>query len=238
MIIIPGLETYYGGKEASGTPQTIINQIPPHEIYCEPFLGRGSIMRYKKPAPQYNIGCELDRDLVTKWQYAKKPDNYKIHNMCGIDFLEHICCNIIFTDVGRKVYIYCDPPYLIETRKSQRSVYKHEFTMEYHERLLSILVRLPFTVSISCYDNDLYSETLTGWRKIHFSSQTRKGKAIQTLYMNYPEPDKLHDYNYLGKDYRERERIRQKIKRIVEGLNRLPAYERDAILEAIIQHHL
>ena len=227
------IDSYYGGKEASGVPQAIINQIPPHQIYIEPFLGRGTIMRYKKPAPLHNIGSDLNRDLVTKWQYSNTPDNFIIHCQDGISLLEHLCSNTIFIDVGSQVFVYLDPPYLIETRQTPRKVYKHEFSREDHIRLLNIAIKLPFTVAISCYDNSLYQEHLKEWRKITFPSQTRKGTAMETLYMNYPEPCALHDYTYLGKDYRERERIRQKIKRHIEGLKRLPLYECQAIIEAI-----
>jgi hypothetical protein len=51
--------------------------------------------------------------------------------------------------------------------------------------------------------------------------------------MNYPKPNSLHDYSFLGNDFRERERIRKKIFRHVEGLKRLPDHERGAIIEAI-----
>ena len=50
MISLEGYPSYFGGKNGSGVYQTIINQIPKHSVYCELFLGRGTIMRYKKPA--------------------------------------------------------------------------------------------------------------------------------------------------------------------------------------------
>jgi hypothetical protein len=28
-------KTYYGGKEADGTYQKIISEMPPHDVYCE-----------------------------------------------------------------------------------------------------------------------------------------------------------------------------------------------------------
>ena len=34
-------ESYPGGKGSSGTYQNIINQIPEHDVYIEPFLGAG-----------------------------------------------------------------------------------------------------------------------------------------------------------------------------------------------------
>lgn len=235
MISIPGIESYYGGKAGSGVYQTIINHIPPHRIYIAPFLGYDAIMRTKKPAPDYNIGCDLNRELVHKWQRAIHQNNYPfiVHNQCAFQFLEHISSNTIFTDIGHGVFIYLDPPYLIETRKTPRNVYLHEFTRDHHVRLLKLIVTLPFNIALSCYDNELYSSMLPGWRKIHFKAQTRRYTATETLYMNYPEPEALHDYTFLGTDFRERERIRKKIQRHVEGLKRLPVYERSAIIDAI-----
>ena len=51
--------------------------------------------------------------------------------------------------------------------------------------------------------------------------------------MNYPPPQELHDYSFLGADYRERERIKHKIKRWTDRLKSLPPLERAAILEAL-----
>jgi len=43
---------YDGGKGAMGCAQWIINQIPPHRVYIEPFLGGGAVLRLKAPAPE------------------------------------------------------------------------------------------------------------------------------------------------------------------------------------------
>ena len=40
---------------------------------------------------------------------------------------------------------------------------------------------------------------------------TRGGRlATEWVWMNYPEPIALHDYRYLGEDFREREPIKRK----------------------------
>jgi len=235
MFKLPKIETYYGGKSGSGTYQTIINQLPPHKIYIEPFLGMGAIMRYKRLA-EINIGCDLDKHLVySVWQpclFAQCIDVI-VHCKCGMDLLEDISSNAIFTDIGRGVMVYLDPPYLLSSRKSDRPVYKYEFTDKQHIRLLEIVKKLPFNIALSSYNNSLYSNALEGWRKIEFKSQTRHGSATEVLFMNYPEPEALHDYSYLGNDFRERERIRRKILRHVHGLKRLPTHERQAILNAL-----
>lgn len=48
-----------GGKNGDGIWQRIICQIPPHRVYCEPFLGSGAVMRRKRPA-KLSIGIDLD----------------------------------------------------------------------------------------------------------------------------------------------------------------------------------
>ena len=50
---------YPGGKAGDGVYQRLISLMPPHEVYIEPFLGGGAIMRHKRPA-LLNIGIDLD----------------------------------------------------------------------------------------------------------------------------------------------------------------------------------
>ncbi len=57
--------------------------------------------------------------------------------------------------------------------------------------------------------------------------------ATEYLWMNYDAPDRLHDYRYLGDDFRERERIKRKKQRWVARLERMDGLERKAILWAI-----
>lgn len=56
------------------------------------------------------------------------------------------------------------------------------------------------------------------------------GKRQEYLWMNYPEPDSLHDYTYLGDNKRHRERVARKVRTWAAGIARLPRLERQAIL--------
>lgn len=53
------------------------------------------------------------------------------------------------------------------------------------------------------------------------------------LWYNFATPVELHDYRYLGDNFRERERIKRKKTRWTARLARMPALERQALLAAI-----
>ena len=63
---------------------------------------------------------------------------------------------------------------------------------------------------------------------------TRGGRlATEWVWMNYADPVALHDYRYLGEDFRERERIKRKTQRWVNRLQTMPLLERRALLAAL-----
>lgn len=135
---------------------------------------------------------------------------------------------------GRE-FVYADPPYLMETRRSQRQLYLFEWgKREQHIALLNRLKQLPCHVAISGYASELYNDLLGGWYTFTFSARTRGGPvATEWLWMNYPQPTALHDYSFLGDNFRQRERIKRKKQRWVNRLNRMNALERQALLWAI-----
>jgi len=53
--------------------------------------------------------------------------------------------------------------------------------------------------------------------------------------MNFAEPLELHDYQYLGENFRERERIKRKTNRWRNRLETMDTLERHAIMNAISQ---
>lgn len=68
--------------------------------------------------------------------------------------------------------IYCDPPYLPETRTRQKKkrppgylAYEHELTRQGHIRLLAALKRCRGMVVLSGYPSELYDARLKGWAR-------------------------------------------------------------------------
>lgn len=231
--------TYPGGKNGSGVYQKIINQIPPHEVYIEPFLGHGAVMLRKKPA-HVNIGIDSDDHVVTHWRDLIAANNdggspvfgsYSVVNGDAISYLRKLRCE-------RSWFVYADPPYLMETRSSKRRLYNKEFgTIEQHMELLTVLRSLPCMVAISGYQSSLYTKMLTGWRTVNYKTVNRAGNIVtEWLWMNYPEPLELHDYQYIGKNFRERERLKRIKTRWLARLERMDRLERYMLLSSIAEY--
>lgn len=223
--------SYPGGKGASGVVQTIINQQPPHDSYIEPFLGGGAIIRAKLPA-RHNEALDLDPDPLDAFNdRARFPyPRFQFHNACGLSFLAETQLQW-----GSRDLVYCDPPYPLSARcRRNRRLYRYEMNDHDHRSLLILVRSLRCMVQISSYWNPLYAQMLEGWRLIRFQAMTRGGLKEECLWMNYPEPVVLHDYRFLGVDYRERERIRRKTARWTARIAALPKLERLALLSAMI----
>jgi DNA adenine methylase len=58
--------------------------------------------------------------------------------------------------------------------------------------------------------------------------------ADELLWCNFPEPVELHDYRYLGRDFRERERIARRRRRWLARLAKMPVLERQALVSALL----
>lgn len=69
---------YYGGK--AGLARRLVDLLPPHRVYMEPFFGGGAVLFAKRPGP-FEIVNDLDGNVVTFFQVLRdRPDE-----------LEHVC---------------------------------------------------------------------------------------------------------------------------------------------------
>ena len=89
-----------------------------------------------------------------------------------------------------KCLIYCDPPYLLRTRKGKQ--YNIEMSDKEHEELLQLLLESKSKVIISGYESDLYNDALKNWRKKTTYSLTQSmRKAKEVIWMNYDSNKQL-----------------------------------------------
>ena len=86
----PGPASYPGGKNGAGVKQCIINQIPPHDVYIEPFGGGGAILFNKLPA-QRNIVVEKTAAVAAGLcdGIRRRDLRAEVFNCCGLEYLKH-----------------------------------------------------------------------------------------------------------------------------------------------------
>jgi hypothetical protein len=97
-------------------------------------------------------------------------------------------------------------------------------------------LREPCMVALSGYWSSLYASMLQDWRSISYMVGVQGGQAREEwLWMNYPEPAALHDYRYLGENFREREKITRQKRRWRARLLRMSSLQRYALLSSIAE---
>jgi hypothetical protein len=128
-----------------------------------------------------------------------------------------------------------------------------------HRRLLRVLQDLnalpdPPMLMISGYDSELYREMLTpglgtrlvcvmdglggapNWHHTQFQAMTRGGKqATEHLWFNFAPPQVLHDYRYMGTNFRDRERMKRRQAHWLNRLKKMPEAEKQALLSAMAE---
>lgn len=212
---------YFGSKATSGLCQPIIAVMPPHDTYIESHLGGGAIMKRKLPALR-NIGIDRNQRALEQFQCA-----YPVE-------LVHGCAHRFLADYayqGREL-VYCDPPYLQETRTSSRR-YRFDYEDEDHLELLKLLKRLPCHVMLSGYPSALYDEWLTGWQSLELQVMNHAGVRTEKVWFNFT-PDRVHWARYAGKNHTDRQRIKRKAESWGRRYRALPPGERQAVLAALM----
>ncbi len=87
---------------------------------------------------------------------------------------------------------------------------------------------------ISGYKSELYMSMLEEWQYFEFQTMSRGGVRTESLWTSFnPDEYVKHDYNYVGSDYTDRQRIKRKIDRWVKKINSLEFDERQALLQAL-----
>lgn len=140
-------QRYPGGKGGAGVWQAIVNQMPPHDCYVEGCLGRGAVLRNKRPA-EASVGIEADGDVLrAHWtgydaagalRLVEGDVKAWLRDAFGLGVVPGLsrcgCCGARWESdpatlvdaagsaracavCGRTVMVYVDPPYLRSTRK-------------------------------------------------------------------------------------------------------------------------
>lgn len=117
--------------------------------------------------------CNLPEKIMLA---AERLRGVQIENRPAVDVIKRYN--------NSKVLIYCDPPYLLETRHGKQ--YRKEMTEDEHIELLNMLLIHKGPVLISGYDSKLYSSLLKNWHKEETTSYSQVcSKKQEILWMNF-----------------------------------------------------
>jgi DNA adenine methylase len=160
--------SYFGSKATSGLCQPIIAMMPPHDTFIETHLGVGAIMK-RKPAALHNIGIDRNPRALANFQC-----DYPVP-------LVHGCAHRFLAEQDYRggELIYCDPPYLLQTRSSARR-YRFDYQEPDHIEPLELLKGLACNVMLSGYPSRLYEDLLQGWNSLQLQVMNL-GQTIQAL---------------------------------------------------------
>ncbi len=224
---------YFGSKAGAGVWQTILNNIPPHATFIEAFAGSGVVTQRKRPAGSTIV---IDSDAAAAaFLTARFGDTAGVTVICGdaVAWLEKHRGGF-----NERTVIYCDPPYLFDTRSGgRRKRYPSEMGDPWlHAELLAVLSRITtqnVPVLLSGYRSKLYDERLAHWRRVDYRCMSRGGPREESLWCNFDAPAELHEYTVAGENFRERERLKRKKARWLAKLEKMPDIDRAVLLAAI-----
>lgn len=114
---------------------------------------------------------------------SNRLKNVLLFNKNAIDIIKS------FDD--QNTLLYCDPPYLKETRVSPDAYGEYEMTDEQHEELYKTIRKFKGKVIISGYLSELYKDLYSEWKcykyKIpnHSSQQKKKPIKVECIWTNF-----------------------------------------------------
>lgn len=221
-----------GSKNASGMIPFLCNNIPYHNCYIELFARSAQLYYHKKPA-EFNYLNDIDSNIYRILKddiVCSGRKSTVVANMCAVRFISEYGC--LF---GKDSFAFMDPPYLLDTRAG-REYYEFEMTTQDHIKLLSTVQALDCYVMIAHPECQLYDSWLQfpAWRKVMFETCYHGKPYTECFYLNYSPPSLLHQYDYLGVDNIDRQRVKRKVQRLQSKVTALPAYEIHALLEGLV----
>lgn len=127
---------------------------------------------------------------VNAWKNAVKDLPILADRLREVHIFNRPAVEIIRAFNNKNTLVYCDPPYLIETRTA-KIVYSSEMTTDDHIELGRLLNQFQGKALISGYPSPLYNRLYSNWncvkKKIanHSSQQKTKEKKTECLWKNF-----------------------------------------------------
>lgn len=225
------LSNYPGAKTNSGIIPFLVNEIPYHERYFELFAGSAQLFRHKRRARTNHLNDVNPLVIAELFStFGHELETVRYSSLPLLELLQYY----LFT---RKDFLYLDPPYPASARRSGAVIYDHEMmTDEVHVKFLTPVLAMDANIMISTRPNELYDRMLKDWRRAEFETMGHRGKVTEVIFMNYPKPSILHQYDMLGGDCWERQATGRMATRFADKLRRVDDYTRHIMIQELVKN--
>lgn len=123
-----------------------------------------------------NDWCNIPEKIM---QAAERLRGVQIDNRPAVELIKRFNY--------KNVLIYCDPPYMLETRHGKQ--YRCEMNYDGHEELLDTLLQHKGFVAISGYETSLYCKKLSEWNRYETVSYSQTcSKKKEVIWLNFEPP--------------------------------------------------
>lgn len=149
------------------------------------FAGKGESWSYTTKRSRGGMAGD-----VNAWWTAIDCLPQVIDRLRRVQFLCQPAFDVIPRFDHEEALIYCDPPYLHETRcQHSTNVYHKEMSDGEHRELADLLNSCKAAVVLSGYDSALYGKLYRGWRKVsreianHAARGRQKNRQVECLWI-------------------------------------------------------
>lgn len=122
------------------------------------------------------------------WRFVKRAGHKVAENFDSVNHLFAIAkrlkrvqleCdtaeNVLLRYDTPETLFLIDPPYLHETRKTNKNFYRHEMTDAQHEKLCKLLLTLKGKVIVCGYSSEMYDRYFENWQRITYKGTSNGG---------------------------------------------------------------
>lgn len=138
----------------------------------------------------FNGNGGFTKNLCVRRNMAKSVSDYlstcdalpEMHNRLSKVVIDNKDALKYLNEVDSKYFIYCDPPYVHDTRVS-KNAYENEMSNGEHELFVEKILKSEAKILLSGYENKIYERLDEKFSKVKFKSTC--SEKIEALWKNY-----------------------------------------------------
>ncbi len=153
-------------------------------FYIRLNMGRGFRTNGEKVGWKHDVQGRERAYAAQGWVHLPEKILQAAERLRGVQIENKPALEVIRQFNSKKVLIYCDPPYMLETRHGKQ--YRCEMDDDGHRELLEVLLQHKGAVLISGYDTELYRDMLSGWTRYEHTAYSQVcSRKTEILWANY-----------------------------------------------------